>query len=1017
MPLFLITIIDGVRQLPPSTNWSFQTAWCPRNPDILATASFDGKIGIHTLQSTGEVTTEPAGNKTASVDDIFGGISASYSEEQSKPVMSLKQPPKWLKRPVAASFGFGGRLASASNLPGASGKHQSGVVHLRQIVTETEVVERAKKLQALVKDKEELKSFCGAMTKEAGQDDENAAGWKALYSLFNTNSRDELVTLLGFSKDEIEQQVSEAVKKFKKDSGAQTATDADAAGKEEPATPRDTAVTFAEKTEEVSSPAATEQPTDATKPTSEATPSEFSTTSDATKKTEAETEATEQSLFGEPDDGAIVAVDAGTPAATAAAAADFFSSMGTLRSALPDHVTIPHQGYAKDSSVAATIGSRASSVASDNLKVNTFKIYPSDESEVDRLITRALVLGDFESAVTLSLSVDRFADALVLAVKGGPELLTKTQKAYFERRTAALPYLRLFQSIVSNDLSDVVQNAELSEWKEIFVVLCTFARQDEFNNLAEQLGQRLEFRYKVAHGSEDEKIASRSKELRKDALLCYLAAGKLEKLVKIWLDEMREEEEKRVKASEVSGKGVSRYTAHAAALQTFIEKVTVFKMATGYQDVDLAHPTQSEAAVESGARIYKLAALYDRYYEYADMLASQGLVELAVDYVSATPADYKGAEGNDAGLASARERYMAGAHARKVQAAPVSAPGPFAAARAPQPPAPVGAYGRPTYGKPAVASSAPAAVPPATSTYTAYAAPAPAPVSDISTNPYAGASTSYAQPPQSLQYGAPQASTYGAYGQQQHAAQPAYPPPPPMAKPRPTDQGPPVPAAQRRDIPGWNDAPSIGAPKRPSSASSGGKPMPIMSPFPESQNQVLPPPQSPGVPANVNQPGYFAPPPRAHGPPANLPPPPKATTSRPPPAGPPPRSSSPRAGPPPPGRAGPAPHGMAGPPPPRAMSPLVPPEHRMMSPPMQMQPRPPSANPYVQAPTTAQNAAHAAPAPGPYGPSAGINVPRAGPPPAALRPPASAPAPAAPAAAAPASPVAKAEPPKSKYRE
>jgi protein transport protein SEC31 len=59
-----------------------------------------------------------------------------------------------------------------------------------------------------------------------------------------------------------------------------------------------------------------------------------------------------------------------------------------------------------------------------------------------------------------------FADAILLAVCGGLKLL-RTQKAYFERRTTALPYLRLFQSIVTNDLSDIVQNADLQEWKEI----------------------------------------------------------------------------------------------------------------------------------------------------------------------------------------------------------------------------------------------------------------------------------------------------------------------------------------------------------------------------------------------------------------------------------------------------------------------------------------------------------------------------------------------------------------------
>ena len=111
---------------------------------------------------------------------------------------------------------------------------------------------------------------------------------------------------------------------------------------------------------------------------------------------------------------------------------------------------VVHHNYPLNSSVAATVGSRPSSVASDALRNNTFKIYPNDESDTDRLVTKALVLGDFDSAVSLCLSAERFADAILLAVRGGPELLQRTQKAYFERRTAELPYLRLFPQSATN---------------------------------------------------------------------------------------------------------------------------------------------------------------------------------------------------------------------------------------------------------------------------------------------------------------------------------------------------------------------------------------------------------------------------------------------------------------------------------------------------------------------------------------------------------------------------------------
>ena len=93
----------------------------------------------------------------------------------------------------------------------------------------------------------------------------------------------------------------------------------------------------------------------------------------------------------------------------------------------------------------------------------------------------------------------------------------------------------MFQSIVTEDLADIVQNADFQERMELFVVLCTFAKGDEFAGLTEQLGQRLEFAGSLRRGAEGD-------EFRKNATLTYLAAGKLEKVVNIWIEEMSEEE-------------------------------------------------------------------------------------------------------------------------------------------------------------------------------------------------------------------------------------------------------------------------------------------------------------------------------------------------------------------------------------------------------------------------------------------------------------------------------------------
>ncbi|KAG9311858.1 hypothetical protein JVU11DRAFT_8110 [Chiua virens] len=589
-----------IGELPSADNWAFQVEWCPRNPDLLATAFFSGTIGIHSLQSTNAVPASVPATPRATGADIFNSPLPVPPDHGLS--LSLKQPPRWLRRPVSASFGFGGKLVTVSNLQGVHGKTQSSVVHLRGVVSEENVVTRVKKLK-VADEEDKLEVFAqSSMGEQSGAEET----WKALLSLFRSNSREELVTLLGYSKEEVKTRIEEAVAKLKQARAQQTTYTTPAfryTADEEPDShePRDPVVSFVDP-----EPAPEVEATD-----TEKTGSEMST-SDA-PPADGESTTTAPSLFG--DDPAIAMFGAGT-------GADFFTTMAAAR--------------------AATVGSRPSSVASESLSVknNTFRIYPADESETDRLVTRALVLGDFGSAVELCLSAERYADALLLAIKGGDDLLQRTQKAYFESQTTQHPYLRLFQSIVTNDLDDVVQNAHLSEWAEVFVVLCTFASGDEFGGLAEQLGARLEFQAGVVLAGNDgpsESVAD-AMELRKTATLTYLAAGRLERLVNIWTEELAEEEGRRVRNPDPS-ESTSRYATHAHALQTFIEKVTVFRGAVKYVDGDLS---VAAGNTDDAVKTYKLAALYDRYFEYAEMLAAQGLIKEAVEYLRLTPEAYTG---------------------------------------------------------------------------------------------------------------------------------------------------------------------------------------------------------------------------------------------------------------------------------------------------------------------------------------------------------------------------------------
>ena len=68
-------------------------------------------------------------------------------------------------------------------------------------------------------------------------------------------------------------------------------------------------------------------------------------------------------------------------------------------------------------------------------------------------------------------------------------------------------------------------------------------------------------------------------------------------------------------------------------MQTFVEKVTVFPAATNYKGQAITHPS---ANADELAQTFKLAPLYDRFLEHADLLCMQGLVKDGVRFLQLT---------------------------------------------------------------------------------------------------------------------------------------------------------------------------------------------------------------------------------------------------------------------------------------------------------------------------------------------------------------------------------------------
>ncbi|KAF2636434.1 WD40 repeat-like protein [Massarina eburnea CBS 473.64] len=592
---------------------------------------------------------------------------------------------------------------------------------------------------------------------------------------------------------------------------------------------------------------------------------------------------------------------------------------------------------------------------------NPFKMYTGAESEAEKKITQALTQGAFEKAVDICLEADRMSDAFMIAICGGEKCIAKTRAAYFKKQTDGPNYTRLLASIVGNNLWDVVYNADLKDWKEVMVTLCTFADANDFPDLCEALGDRLE------------EAIDEEASYRKDASFCYLAGSKLEKVVVNWAQELKESEAEGEENSEKD----NSFSIHARSLQDLIEKVTVFRQVTKFQDAE----QQKEAD-------WKLTPLYAKYVEYADIASSHGQLAIAEKYLDLLPEKYPAADVARDRVKKATRKATPAATQRQAQA-----PAAQRASRV-----------VPTY-----QSQQPAAIPtPAQQTGSPYApinplstqaqtAPSSFPIAPAR-NAYTPAGNAYTpagyQPSQLSQPG------YGGYAppQQHH---PIAPPPRNNFSGSPA----PTPAAIRRDIPAWNDTPDFGPGPKPASrrstplnavntpfANQNAPPSHGQSPIYPPMGRPTPPPPPKGPPRLSSPPTSTAPPTNAYAPPqpSNAYTPTQPTGFAPSQQPPVPRGTSPYMPPPStappsnryapaPGSAPSAPQG--GMPPPRQIAP-PPTQFSGASPyaPAAASPYAPAASPY--APSAAAPSPYAQPqasAPPPRGPPQG--PPRAGPPP------------------------------------
>lgn len=232
-----------------------------------------------------------------------------------------------------------------------------------------------------------------------------------------------------------------------------------------------------------------------------------------------------------------------------------------------------------------TFAAGEASHGSEQLQQEPDEVEESADAAFDDAVQRALIVGDYKGAVSQCISANKMADALVIAHFGGASLWESTRDQYFKMSRS--PYLKVVSAMVKNDLLSIVNTRPLKFWKETLALLCSFAQREEWTTLCDTLASKL-----MAAGNT---LA---------ATLCYICAGNIDKTVEIWSRSLQTEHEVK---------------SYVDLLQDLMEKTIVLALATGQK--------------RFSASLCKLVE------KYAEILASQGLLTTALEYLKLLGSD------------------------------------------------------------------------------------------------------------------------------------------------------------------------------------------------------------------------------------------------------------------------------------------------------------------------------------------------------------------------------------------
>ncbi|SCU92013.1 LADA_0F13652g1_1 [Lachancea dasiensis] len=107
---------ESLTQYPTRGNWCFKSKFAPQAPDLFASASFDNKIEVQTLQNLAcSLDIDATANKQQESEAEFWN-NVSEQDIGEKPIVNKVQAPLWYgNKSPAAQWAFGGKLVYITN--------------------------------------------------------------------------------------------------------------------------------------------------------------------------------------------------------------------------------------------------------------------------------------------------------------------------------------------------------------------------------------------------------------------------------------------------------------------------------------------------------------------------------------------------------------------------------------------------------------------------------------------------------------------------------------------------------------------------------------------------------------------------------------------------------------------------------------------------------------------------------------------------------------------------------------